>query len=97
MRLAGASPQEAQTPRSRRDRTIIFRLTLAEYDRLRLACAEAGARTLSEYTRSELLDARETDSQGSTSLRRLHAIDEKLEELKTMVNRISERMAPGAP
>jgi hypothetical protein len=43
------------------------------------------------------LDARETDSQGSTSLRRLHAIDEKLEELKTMVNRISERMAPGAP
>jgi hypothetical protein len=95
--LAGARPQEAQTPRSRRDRTIIFRLTQAEYDRLKLACAAAGARTLSEYTRSELLDASETDSQGSTNLKRFHAINEKLEELKAMVNRISERMAPDAP
>ncbi len=95
--MAGARPQEAQTPRSRRDRTIIFRLTQAEYDRLKLACAAAGARTLSEYTRSELLDASETDSQGSTNLKRFHAINEKLEELKAMVNRISERMAPDAP
>lgn len=95
MRLAGARPQEAQTPRSRRDRTIIFRLTQAEYDRLRLACAEAGARTLSEYTRSELLDACGTDSQGSTNLKRFHAIDEKLGELKAMVKRIAERMMPG--
>lgn len=96
LRLAGARPREAQTPRSRRDRTIIFRLTQAEYDRLRLASAEAGARTLSEYTRSELLDARETDSRGSTSLKRFHAIDEKLGELKAMVKRISERMMPGS-
>ena len=95
--MAGARPQEAQTPRWRRDRTIIFRLTQAEYDRLKLACAAAGARTLSEYTRSELLDASETDSQGSTNLKRFHAINEKLEELKAMVNRISERMAPDAP
>jgi len=94
--LAGARPQETQTPRSRRDRTIIFRLTQAEYDRLKLACEEAGARTLSEYTRSELLEACDTDSQGSTNLRRFHAIDEKLAELKMMVRRISERMTPDA-
>jgi hypothetical protein len=63
---------------------------------VRLACDAAGARTLSEYTRSELLDGCETDSQGSTNLKRFHAIDEKLEELKGMVKRISERVAPDA-
>jgi hypothetical protein len=84
-------------PRSRKNRTVVFRLTQAEYDRVRLACDAAGARTLSEYTRSELLDGCETDSQGSTNLKRFHAIDEKLEELKGMVKRISERVAPDAP
>ena len=83
-------------PRSRKNRTVVFRLTQAEYDRVRLACDAAGARTLSEYTRSELLDCCETDSQGSTNLKRFHAIDEKLEELKGMVKRISERVAPDA-
>jgi hypothetical protein len=94
--LARARLQEAQTPRSRRDRTIIFRLTQAEYDRLRLACAAAGARTLSEYTRSELLDACAAGSEGSANSRRFHSIDEKLEELKTMMKRISERVPPEA-
>lgn len=83
-------------PRSRKNRTVVFRLTQAEYDRVRLACETAGARTLSEYTRSELLDGCETDSQGSTNLKRFHAIDEKLEELKEMVKRISERVATDA-
>lgn len=81
-------------PRLRRNRTVIFRLTQAEYDRLKLACAAAGARTLSDYTRSELLPAGETASQGSTNLERFRAIDEKLNELRAMVNRVSERMAP---
>jgi hypothetical protein len=76
---------------------VIFRITQAEYDRLRLACGASGARTLSDYTRSRLLDASETDSQGSTRLEGFHAIDEKLEELKAMVNRISEQMAASAP
>ena len=83
-------------PRSRKNRTVVFRLTQAEYDRVRLACDAAGARTLSEYTRSELLDGCETDSQGSTNLKRFHAIDEKLEELKGIVKRFSERVAPDA-
>jgi len=84
-------------PRSRKNRTVVFRLTQAEYDRVRLACDVAGARTLSEYARSELLDGCETDSQGSTNLKRFHAISEKLEELKATLNRIAERMPPDAP
>ena len=86
-----------QMSRVRRNRIVIFRLTQAEYDRLKLACAAAGARTLSDYTRSELLHASATDSQGLTNLERFRAIDEKLSDLKTIVNRVSERVAPEAP
>jgi len=83
-------------PRLLRNRSVIFRITQAEYDRLSLACAASGARTLSDYTRSKLLEASETDLQGSTHLDGFHAIDEKLDELKAMVNRVSERMGPDA-
>ncbi len=84
-------------PRLRRNRIVIFRLTQAEYERLRLACSAAGARTLSDYARSELMHASQADSQGLTNPEQCRAIDEKLDELKAMVNRFSERMAPDPP
>ena len=78
-------------------RTIIFRVTEREYERLKTACLEAGSRTLSDYTRSELLKALDTDSQGFTVPERFEFIDQKLGDLKDAVNRVATRLAPGDP
>jgi len=76
---------------------VIFRVTQTEYDRLRVACAEAGARTLSDYTRSGVLSSIDTDSQGMTVLERFHVIDQKLGELKETVTRVADLLtAPDA-
>jgi hypothetical protein len=43
----------------RRDRAVIFRLTEDEYNNLATACRQRGARNLSDYARSELLQSSE--------------------------------------
>jgi uncharacterized protein (DUF1778 family) len=48
-----------------RNRIVVFRLSQDEYDRLRAACNAAGGRTLSDFTRSELLTLVETGDGGS--------------------------------
>ena len=71
-----------------RTRTVIFRVSESEYERLRLACFEAGARTLSAYTRDEILKFIETDSRGLTIAERFQEIDQKLADLKKTVERL---------
>ncbi len=83
-------------PRLQRTKTVIFRLSQSEYDGLRLACVSAGARSISEYTRAGVLTSIETDSQGLTVPERLHAIDQKLDELQETVTRVADRLkTPG--
>ena len=61
-----------------RNRMLICRLTQMEYEALRSASSEKGARSLSEFARAKLL--------GSP------ALDQQLTELKTYVARIAERL-----
>lgn len=39
-----------------RERIVVFRLSQDEYQALKEACGRAGARTLSDFTRREILD-----------------------------------------
>ena len=76
-----------------RNRIVVFRLSQDEYDRLRAACTAAGGRTLSDFTRSELLTLVQTGNGGSTIERKFVEIDRKLSALQTMIKQVSECIA----
>ena len=75
-----------------RNRIVVFRLSQDEYDRLRAACNAAGGRTLSDFTRSELLTLVQTDNGGSTIERKFVEIDRKLSDLHALIKNMSERI-----
>jgi len=75
-----------------RNRLVIFRVTPEEYSSLMSACAASGSRSLSDYTRSELLAMRPADSLGSVVERRFVEIDRKLSDLQALIRHVSERM-----
>jgi hypothetical protein len=75
-----------------RNRIVVFRLSQDEYDRLRAACNAAGGRTLSDFTRSELLTLVETGDGGSGIERKFVEIDRKLSSLHTLVEHMSDRI-----
>ena len=64
-----------------RNRILIFRLTQEEYSALLAASAERGARSLSEFARSQLFGSLEAP-----------ALDQQLGELKTTVARIAQML-----
>jgi hypothetical protein len=68
----------------RRDRAVIFRLTQDEYDNLAAACRRRGARTLSDYARSELLQAVERDQ--SDVMRELSDLRSHLERMEGLLS-----------
>jgi hypothetical protein len=76
-----------------RTRTVIFRVSESEYERLRLACLEAGASTLSAYTRNEVLKSIETDSRGLTMPERFQRIDNTLADLKKSLDRVIDKFS----
>jgi hypothetical protein len=71
-----------------RNRIVVFRLSQDEYDRLRAACNAAGGRTLSDFTRSELLTLVETGDGGSGIERKFV----ELSSLHTLVEHMSDRI-----
>ena len=73
----------------RRDRTVIFRLTQDEYDNLETACRQRGARTLSDYARSELLQAVERDQ--SEVMRELSDLRCRLERMEGLLSSLGRR------
>ena len=73
-----------------RSRIVLFRVTPEEYSNLMSACAASGSRSLSEYTRSELLAMRPADMLGSVLERRFVEIDRKLSDLHTLIQHVSE-------
>jgi hypothetical protein len=66
-----------------RNRILIFRLTQDEYDSLRTASSEKGARSLSEFARTKLLGSLEAP-----------ALDQQITELKTTLARITQLLEP---
>jgi hypothetical protein len=73
----------------RRDRTVIFRLTKDEYETLETACRQRGARTLSDYARSELLQAVERDQ--SEVMRGLSDLRKRLERMEGLLSSLFSR------
>jgi hypothetical protein len=64
-----------------RNRILIFRLTQEEYDVLHTASSEKGARSLSEFARTQLFGSLEAAAPG-----------QDLTELKTTVARIAQML-----
>jgi hypothetical protein len=69
---------------------VVFRLTRDEYHRLQKACSATGARSLSDYTRRELL-ARPPGDRGRRGEVTLSQVDQKLEDLHAAVRQSSRR------
>jgi hypothetical protein len=61
-----------------RNKAIIFRVTQGEYETLRRAFKEDGARSLSDFARAKLIHSIENPASGFTDL---HARLERIEQL----------------
>ena len=75
-----------------RDRIVVFRLSQEEHQSLRSACIAAGSRSLSDYTRTQLLTLLSADASQSLVERRFGDIDRKLSALHQIIQRVSERI-----
>jgi hypothetical protein len=74
----------------RRDRTVVFRVTEQEYNNLKSACDAAGGRSISDYTRSELLSGGRNGSADVFLLQRFLEIDRKLTEVYQLTKQMLE-------
>lgn len=68
-----------------RNRVVVFRLSQDEYNTLQTACASAGGRTISDFTRSELLALIKTDSLGGILQKRFCDLERSVSELRASV------------
>jgi hypothetical protein len=71
-----------------RNRVVVFRLSQEEYEGLKEACSERGARNLSEFTRSELLSLIRSESLDAGIQRRLSKVERRLAEVQGSVEEI---------
>lgn len=69
-----------------RNRILIFRLTQDEYENLQTACTDKGARSLSDFARTQLLGAIGAETKPPD----VAQFDEKLSELRAAVDRIAQ-------
>ena len=75
-----------------RNRIVVFRLSEEEYNNLRSACDAAGGRTLSDFTRTELLTLVQAGDSGSGIERKFVEIERKLNTLQTLIKHVSDRI-----
>ena len=80
---------------NRRTRSVLFRVSEEEYKSLRSACAAAGGRSLSEFTRTELLLRLQGELSEKLFYERFSEIAEKLSEVQRMVNSVFESIRSG--
>ena len=73
----------------RRDRLVVFRLTQDEYQRLEEACSSNGPRSLSDFTRAQLLNAAGTGGPAGRIEHRLSTMEKKLSGLQSAVRQIA--------
>ena len=73
----------------RRDRIVVFRLTQEEYKRLLKDCSGTGARNLSDFTRTQLLDRVASRKQADRLEGRLSVFENKLSELNSAVRQVA--------
>jgi hypothetical protein len=61
-----------------RNRIVVFRLSQEEYRSLKDACDRAGARNLSDFTRSEVLECLNSDVVGGPLSRRFTSLEQQI-------------------
>jgi len=61
-----------------RNRVVVFRLSQDEYRSLQEACAQAGARSLSDFTRSEVLECVNAGPSGGHLARRFASLEQQI-------------------
>lgn len=72
-----------------RNRLVNFRLSEDEFDRLKASCALQGARSVSDFARSAVLDRMETSSPSShASTPRQFQMDNRLAELESQMGQL---------
>jgi hypothetical protein len=74
---------------------VVFRLTEDEYRTLRETCASKGGRNLSEFTRTELLAAVQSQSISGILQDRLRAMEDQISLLRLTLATLTEMMARG--
>jgi hypothetical protein len=89
-KTSGSTDPQPLALSKRRTRTIIFRVTQQEYDRLKTECDASGVRSLSEYARSELLRGDQSESVNALSSQLLSDIERKLGDLFDSTKQILE-------
>jgi hypothetical protein len=73
---------------TRRSRLVVFRLSEDEYLSLKAACERRGSRSLSDFTRSEVLGFLKSSFDDSAQAQ-LRVIERRLDDLSFSVSRIT--------
>lgn len=72
-----------------RNRIVVFRLSEEEYEALKAAYPAQGARTMSDFARTCVLEAACVQMQGGQSLHgRLSSLGDRVSELESRVNQL---------
>jgi hypothetical protein len=71
-----------------RNRVVVFRLSQDEYRSLKEASARAGARNLSDFTRSEVLECLNSDVFGGHLVRRFAALEQQITVMQFQLNNL---------
>jgi len=80
-----------------RNRVVVFRLSQEEYRSLKDACDRAGARNLSDFTRSEVLEHLR-DGDCSEGLNRLYeSLQQRVTNLQVQLNNILQGVMDAEP
>ncbi|HCC56963.1 MAG TPA: hypothetical protein DEQ47_06795 [Solibacterales bacterium] len=76
-----------------RTRLVNFRLTEEEYETLKSAAENRGARSISDFARAAILSSVATQDSGASHGQGLTGIDRKLEEINVAVERLAGMLA----
>ena len=69
-----------------RNRIVVFRLSQDEYKSLKEACDRAGARNLSDFTRSEVLERLNSDAISGPLARRFTSLERRIAVMQFQLN-----------
>lgn len=74
-----------------RNRIVVFRLSQAEYQLLREACERAGARSISDFTRCEVLDRLRLQAPAGGLDHRFASLQQQIEVIQFQLNSLLQR------
>lgn len=77
-----------------RNRVVVFRLSEDEYRSLKEACARRGARNVSDFTRSEVLESL-SDTRNGDLDRRFKTIEQGIASLQSQFNNVLLNLLQG--